>query len=374
MTRNASPPTTFFVHLHSVRGIAALLVVANHIAAKKSFFPAIPYCGLDTFFEHTGVLGLTIFFCLSGFLITHLLLTEQQTKGNISVKKFYIRRALRIWPLYYLIILLGHFLLPMLVNSQFEGGQPSQYFAVKSLLYLLLLPNYVLFLFKPHNPYIDVTWSVGVEEQFYLLWPWIIKYTKRLVWVCGILILLQALAEIATHFLAQKPLYQTTWYFANKLFRALEWTRCGYFACGALAAFWLHHPPKWLSAVVRVAPFIFLATVCWVWHHPYLLHYLLLAITYSIFQIWLVQQPNNQPNTLGNLLQWLGNISYSLYLWHCMVIIGVFAIVSAYWPNTPGAAWLVYPIAISFACGTSSLSYTYFEKYFIHLKNKYGIR
>jgi peptidoglycan/LPS O-acetylase OafA/YrhL len=116
-------------------------------------------------FQNLGGAGVDLFFVLSGFLITFLLLVERSEAGRISLPHFYGRRALRIWPLYYAVV--GTVLL---VVPRFDPGHTAVAPPAIVALYLLILPN-VAQAFHPPIPGISQTWSIGVEEQFYLIWP-----------------------------------------------------------------------------------------------------------------------------------------------------------------------------------------------------------
>ena len=116
---------------------------------------------------------------LSGFLISYLLLTEQKVAGSISVAKFYGRRILRIWPLYYLLVLLTFVVLPpiaLFAVPTYSALMPASVWWTLPL-YALLLPHVALTLFPP-VPFAEPLWSIGVEEQFYLLWPVFVKYVR----------------------------------------------------------------------------------------------------------------------------------------------------------------------------------------------------
>ena len=123
------------------------------------------------FLDSAGEIGVTLFFVLSGFLITYLLLIESAECESINLKNFYIRRILRIWPLYFLTLLI------YLLYSYFSNSLDERYFYTKLLLYLLFLPNIALGLFTQAG-FPSQLWSVGSEEQFYLIWPFFIKFLK----------------------------------------------------------------------------------------------------------------------------------------------------------------------------------------------------
>ncbi len=166
----------YFPNLNGVRFIAAFSVLIHHTEQIKYLM------GLDNiygnyFIKNLGKLGVGLFFVLSGFLITYLLLSEKKRRGDISTKDFYIRRILRIWPLYFIIVILGFFIFPAI--PIFNEPLRNQYyfdadFFKRLPFFLLFLPNIGFVLFR--SPYLCAqTWSVGVEEQFYAIWPWIIK-------------------------------------------------------------------------------------------------------------------------------------------------------------------------------------------------------
>lgn len=170
-----------FKGLNGLRAIAALAVVFSHTTlALKEF-------GLNSFFwginpdgtPRTTLLagfGVSIFFALSGFLITYLLLVEKEKK-NIAIKKFYIRRILRIFPLYYLYLVLVVLLLCIYTVS---------YNKLLLMAYLLPFAN-IPFILSTGVPLLGHYWSLAVEEQFYLFWPWILRYKNQLFkWALGL--------------------------------------------------------------------------------------------------------------------------------------------------------------------------------------------
>ena len=94
----------FFPNLNGVRAIAAFMVIVYHVEDIKELFGLPNFPHHDPMGNDLGGLGVTLFFVLSGFLITYLLLNEKSACGTVSLRDFYIRRVLRIWPLYYLIV------------------------------------------------------------------------------------------------------------------------------------------------------------------------------------------------------------------------------------------------------------------------------
>ena len=184
----------YFNNLDSIRFIAALMVYLGHgIRPSFQFLPI-----KNTFWEDilnfvsNGPTGVYLFFVLSGFLITYLLITEHELNLKVSLKNFYIRRVLRIWPLYFLVILFAFLIIP-LVSSLVENYVPAP---SKIIYYLTFLSNFdVLHLFKanlgPVNPLSqNITWSVSIEEQFYLFWPLIFVFLPKRLWLYSILLVI----------------------------------------------------------------------------------------------------------------------------------------------------------------------------------------
>ncbi|MFP3595984.1 acyltransferase family protein [Chryseobacterium sp. SIMBA_029] len=183
----------FFGGLNELRAIAAFAVILHHIELFKSRdkLPSLLGSKYTSYFiEHLGKNGVHLFFVLSGFLITYLLLSEKQKSGRINLRKFYLRRIFRIWPLYYIIVLISFILIPFLANSFTLFADSSSYYNIvvsqsdyglrTILLYVFFLPNFAL-----HEGKIIVgasqSWSVGVEEQFYIIWPLIVSFFNKKV-------------------------------------------------------------------------------------------------------------------------------------------------------------------------------------------------
>lgn len=118
-----------------------------------------------------GAAGVDLFFALSAFLITSLLLREREETGDIALKSFYIRRILRIWPLYFLVIGIGIVLSHTMVNQKL----PWYYVAG----YLLFVGNWVHAVFGRPESIVFPLWTVSIEEQFYLIWPLLVKKLER---------------------------------------------------------------------------------------------------------------------------------------------------------------------------------------------------
>lgn len=161
--------TIYFPGLNGLRAIAAIAVVVHHTTLGLKEFNLDPYIfgslqdGNPRGISLAGY-GVSIFFVLSGFLITYLLQAEKDVRP-IDVKKFYLRRILRIWPLYYLYLIISVITIIIFGLS----------LDIKPLLFYLFYAANIPFIIGTTLPFISHYWSLGVEEQFYLFWPWVNK-------------------------------------------------------------------------------------------------------------------------------------------------------------------------------------------------------
>jgi peptidoglycan/LPS O-acetylase OafA/YrhL len=176
----------YFPILNSIRGIAALIVLVHHLIlylkGEEMDYP-FPYF-FDEFLE-VGKYGVQIFFTLSGFLIGGNLFVERSNKTS-NILNFIRNRILRIWPLYFTVLLLSLTIIPFLNEFEIfhssarftrviDGNEGSyRHLAINLLLFL---PNYLYYLGE-YLPGFTQAWSIGVEEQFYLLVPFLFK-SKR---------------------------------------------------------------------------------------------------------------------------------------------------------------------------------------------------
>lgn len=152
-------------HFHSFdafRFIAFFLVFCQHLP--------IPESSIFYFFSKSGGVGVSFFFVLSGFLITYILLHEKVNTGRVFLKKFFVRRVLRIWPLFYAMILFA-FITPLLL-AKFNIAYTNEGYEPNWLCSVLFLENYKMMFTNsfPNVSPLRVMWSLCVEEHFYIVW------------------------------------------------------------------------------------------------------------------------------------------------------------------------------------------------------------
>ncbi|HEV8506315.1 MAG TPA: acyltransferase [Chitinophagaceae bacterium] len=168
----------FFTNLDGLRFFCFLSVFLFHSFATdyQNIKASGSYHFIKGFLVANGNLGVNFFFVLSGFLITYLLFSEKEKYRKISVGNFYIRRILRIWPLFYFCVFFGFVIFPILKRAL--GQVPSE--TAHPLSYLFFLNN-IDFIKTglPDSSELGVLWSVAIEEQFYLVWPILIALIPR---------------------------------------------------------------------------------------------------------------------------------------------------------------------------------------------------
>ena len=160
--------TPFFPNLNGLRFVGSLAVMLFHCFTlhrdiwgdfyNTQWFKAI---GLVL---NKGHLGVALFFVLSGFLITYLLLNELARNGSINLGHYFMRRILRVWPLYFVITLFGFFIFPHL-----PYGAETVHELWRYLIFASNIDEIILGL-KDNINFLTATWTISVEEQFYLSW------------------------------------------------------------------------------------------------------------------------------------------------------------------------------------------------------------
>jgi len=344
--------------IEGIRGVLSLIVVGGHVFIAGG---ATDY--QQPLFWYGGCME--VFFCISGLLITRILLSNQGRPGFL--RNYFIRRVLRIWPMYYfgmLLTLLIYWLSDgMTAQGEYHPWHPTLYEALAPVFYL---QNLELYLGHPrlHDLFIfNHSWSVAVEEQFYLLWPFVTLFLLRRA-PATLRLALGAAAILLSMVLRVKMLHLGT--FAYWLLG----TRLDGFILGALlayaeravlegnaAALWLRRALRWLWLwpCLALVPFLSMGYLGIDWHLPRLLdktlfdpyfNFALLGfslIGYCLFHGSAAKE-NGLVVRLLNLkpLAYLGTISYSTYLLHVPIIFAVAPILlqtyhlSGIWPFVIG--------------------------------------
>lgn len=356
-------PAQHKVHLkglNGLRAIAALAVVVLHTSIGLRPF-GLPWNRLGNQF---GMFGVTIFFSLSGFLITYLLLLEKDDRPDVCVKDFYIRRILRIWPLYYLYLAICVFVIWATKTQPLPGSLPYYLFLTANIPYIWIR-THALGLVAHY-------WSLGVEEQFYLFWPWVAR-KEKLERIIGVFIVLFFGLKIATRAYLAYSGHSTP-------YTVLDVTRFDCMAIGGIGAVWFHRhsPAFWkicTSLVAQVIAWGGLVALAFNQFHilPIIDNEIVSALT-----VVLIVNVSSNPRTMVNLewrlLNYLGKISYGIYVIHPLVIFGMQRWSGAWMSQlAPTLRYvLVYGGVMASTIGLAASSYELYEKRLLNLKERFS--
>lgn len=354
----------YFHNLNGLRFIAAFCVIICHVELIKKYY------NIDNFRAETiflGGLGVDLFFVLSGFLITFLLLKEKEQFLKVDYRSFYMRRVLRIWPLYYVIIFLSLFILPNfeifslpLLHDKFNFSTDWLYIL---LFFILMLPN-VLFVIKPIH-FAAQTWSIGTEEQFYLIWPLLISKTER----HKVLFLSVIVLYWSFHFLINSSFFDD--FRLMGIFRNFyNLFKIDVLTIGAFAAILCFEKNTILDKIINIK--VFIITIFLILYFYTNENLFIERIVYSLLFVSLILNLVNL-KLLSTVLEfkvinYLGKISYGIYMYHLILIVLIINILIKLncFNNI-----VLYVLSFTLTIVVSSLSYEYFEKPFLKLKRKY---
>ena len=368
-----------FDELDGMRGFATILVISYHIFKRADYFTTNAILHFFTSLTLYGWYALDTFYVLSGFLIAMILL---RTKGETHYyKNFYVRRSLRVFPLYYFTLALILFLMPLL-DSDYVAEIP------RALpFYLFYLQNLFHFLSNVQGTtYLSVTWSLAIEEQFYLLFPFLVYYTRKetLAKICGGIIVLSILLRVLAAFFWTDVAQMTNFFFYN------TFTRFEEIAFGVLIAVAFTYP-KWKSKLSRISLPVFLisypalliieAVTSTDIPHPAYSNVPLTVVGYtlaSVFAAALIVTLTTRSETSlirrifrNKILVFWGNRSYSIYLFHMPVGL----ILLDYLWRSGQRGWHIYVIYIGLTFGItiliSILTWRLLEKPMLRLKKHF---
>lgn len=374
----------YFENLDALRFAAAFAVFVFHVSrdlfdffAKHEVFDKFEWIIKIT---DKGALGVNFFFVLSGFLITYLMFWELQAKGSFSYPRFLLRRTLRIWPLYFLIIGIGFVLLPYLITDYETTHRASNY-----ILFLANFDEIKYGAFDSIN-FLTSPWSIAVEEQFYVVWGLLglillgTNRTKKQIlkfFIYGLLVIsifirlynFEDSRVLYYHTLSVMPdlligcLLAILWYENQALFAKLKSIKFWQILLIYLVGFTLILLKNLIfKDVLVVAERYFIAL---------------------FFAFIITDQVVNRRKIpilmLHNSALRLGKISYGLYMFHLLVMY----LLNKFWLSelnldnaTPLHFMLyagVYVVASwSIVVLISKLSFAYFESPFLKLKEKFG--
>ena len=371
----------YFKGLNGLRFIAASLVVFHHVAQYKYWAGKPGVWGQDSlFFNFIDAIGnkaVSLFFVLSGFLISYLLMQEIERTDTVALRKFYMRRILRIWPLYFVVVTIALFVLPNFVDIGNWNELLRENFTITLILHLLILPN----LLRATSVQVvgaSQTWSIGVEEQFYVIWPILMRWFKKsipqfLVGFIVVKLLIGWLGLVAYDYVDGSIQIAIDKF--NTVWQLMMIEQMG---VGALGAWFLYsNNTKILNAIYsktsQIITITLLIVILLTEGHWYLSK-LLEAFVFSSL-IMNVSLNDKFPIKLtSSKFDVLGNMSYGIYMWHTILIalvIAVFEYIGLDYGFSYNLMVFVLPYLLTLLI--SYLSYTYFEKPFLKFKENFMI-
>jgi peptidoglycan/LPS O-acetylase OafA/YrhL len=351
---------TVFGSLDALRAFAILAVVWHHaLLIPAWFFEAVPGAGY-------GFLGVDLFFVLSGFLIVTLLLRERDGKGQISLKNFYARRALRIFPLYYGMLAA----LAILFFVVRRNGAGARDFAGDLPYLLLYLTNWT----SAHG-FMSVAWSLAAEEQFYVFWPPVERFAR--LFAVPLVVAIIVLSELIQFGGLDDQLWD--WFrWGPREPSMLRQTTFAPICLGVLLAHVLHRRPAFealakLFARPAAAPVLFAALLIGAQFYPRDVSGAPRFLTHLLMTAFLASVVMREDHGLSSLLTAaplvkIGALSYGIYLLHLPVIGAVNALFDKLGVRPPfGDVVLAIPLVVAVA----ALSHRYYERPFLALKRRF---
>ena len=341
--------STYLPGLDGLRGVAVLLVVAFHAS--------VPGFG-------GGFLGVEVFFVISGFLITGILLREIEENGRLDLKNFYIRRALRLLPalVLCLVVLMGVWT----VVGEWEELRHTSTGALYVIFYSV---NWARSYGWGDTGLLSHTWSLSIEEQFYIAWPFCLLLMLRGLGPRKTAVSIALLTGLVylSNFLRIDDTRWTALYLGT-------WSRAGGLLCGASLAAWAWRDPTrvrglasryaWLAApgaalLLAVLQLHFAASDPWL----YKIGLPLCGVASSVLIATLSWNESYWFCRLFRLrpLRWIGKRSYGLYLWHYPVFILM----------TPSPWWARISLGAGLAIGIAAVSYHFIEKPYLLRKRAF---
>ena len=363
MTTYLSPNTKrYYPAMDGLRGLAIILVVFLHNFGFLNYF----------FF---GWLGVDLFFVISGFLITGILIDSVGRPGYL--KNFYMRRVLRIFPLYYLILIICLFLLPLIPSLKYDQG----YYLNNQFYMWTYLQNW-LFIFKApnSNQMLLHTWSLAVEEQFYLFWPLLILLLRKPKRILLLSMILLVFTGIGRYLIWDQQIEKLSY---SSLF---TFTRIDGLCIGAIISILIRINPEILRKNITYIVLL-LAGINFGFYFingmndnnlPFLafVGYTTFAMLFGLLVFEAAEGKSNIIDLLFNnsLLRFFGKISYGFYVFHWPVYLIFFEPLKSQMlmiTSLKTAELLAASLATVLAIFISMMSYRYFEMPFLKLKVKY---
>lgn len=362
------PDQVTLPRLDVIRALCFLAVFGSHaLFSHRADFTSTAFWQLFVVpVFYNGGLGVNAFFVLSGFLITFLLIREERMNGRIDVPRFWLRRVLRIWPLYFFVVLLGFGPLQWVKAAMGMAAQET----ADPWHYVFFCSNFDLARNDfPDSTVLTVLWSIAVEEQFYLVWPLLMLLipSNRSPLLFGAIVA-ASIAFRWTHPTGAMRLWHT-------------FSCMGDLAIGAAAAWYASRPGgperirNWPSLVIigahLMVPLLYMGIVpCdQVLFRCVFAVFVAMVILYQAFGRRTFLQLPTPPWLVG-----IGRISYGLYCLHQVAMLITLRVLEyLHWDQHLWELVVLRPlIALPLSLLMASLSYRFIERPFLRLKDRFS--
>jgi peptidoglycan/LPS O-acetylase OafA/YrhL len=347
----------FFASLDGLRALSIVAVIWLHCWWGTPYYPRLAKIPV----LRQGGYGVHIFFVISGFLITTLLLRERDRFGKISIRDFYTRRALRIWPLYYATIALY---IPVMWLAQSEWRSRNFF----HYLPYFLTYTYTWFMSPKWNAgTFNLAWTLCTEEQFYAVWPIVLRFVRGW-WSSAVIVGVVALRIAAGHGWTNS--FLPPGWLPTRIVLSISVAIC----FGVLLAQALHSERgfRWLNYVLGrkwSAPAALVAVaLCLAPQRVSLLS--AFVATTALVGACVVREDNGLARALRlRPIAYIGVLSYGMYLFNSLSVHAVEVVLGRIGLFNP---LFVFPFGVGLATGAAFLSYRYFESRFLALKSRFS--
>lgn len=353
----SSKKTVYYKGLNGIRAIAVLSVLISHIIVGANYIN--PQYELDQL--DVANYGVTMFFTLSGFLISSLLILENKKSGTIQLRDFYMRRILRIWPIYYLYIFISVACVFVFLGQDIVQPQLAYY--------LTFFANFP-FIIGTGLLAISHLWSIGVEEQFYVFWPWLFRNIGNILEKLSFFVLVFYFLKIISLFIFK----YTDIDIIYTIFNVNRFDCMGIGGIGAV----LYHQNNKLAEIFTnkfvqwIVLFCLILILFGKFRFSMLVdHQLVSLVTLSLIlsNIKLEKPLINLENKFFNFI---GKLSYGIYVYHMLIILLIIPVIKLlpYSDFSKTVVLSLFTIVVTLII--SYLSYNYFELPFLKLKSKFA--
>ena len=376
----------YFYSLNTMRFFFALIVILIHVELYRGYIFENTLLEKSKLLRDIGPVLVSFFFVISGFLISYFLLLEKKKNGSISYKKFYKSRILRIWPLYYLTIIIYWKILPNLPILEslhnaffFVQQNPSKHGMLLSennyfIISMLFLPQFtysIASIIDGIATYATFTWSIGVEEFFYLFWPFVLNKSKnekkgitKVFVFYFVVYALSILALVVSKYVLHSGLLSKLSTFA--IF-SIYLNRISCMCVGGFGAYMVINNMDVLQKYCTVPRAYFATAIIIILLVTGIFTQDVLAILYMYVILCIIVFGKPIPVLDNKVFSYLGQVTYGIYMYHSMVIPLAYVLLKKY------NAFNMYSLYFCSYAGTilvAIFSYEVFEKFFIRLKDK----